>query len=87
MGKRTAQRFVKDLLKYALGMSNCGAFVSFEVCFFPFGFDGGVWDLIVLVRDNCHSLNFFVSVRREWYSHAEPVTRQWTSLQHILTDL
>ena len=59
MGKRTAQRFVKDLLKYALGMSNCGAFVSFEVCFLPFGFDGGVWDLIVLVRDNCHSFNFF----------------------------
>ena len=27
---------------------------------FPFGFEGGMWDLIVLIPDHCLS-NFFVS--------------------------
>ena len=30
------------------------------LCFFPFGFEGRVWDLIILVPDHCLSFNFFV---------------------------
>ena len=28
------------------------------VLFFPFGFEGGMWDLIVLIPDHCPSIYF-----------------------------
>ena len=34
------------------------------ICFFPFGFESGVWDLIVLVPDHCLSLYFSYSLSR-----------------------
>ena len=33
----------------------------YEICVcasFPFGFEGGMWDLIVLIPDNCLSIYF-----------------------------
>ena len=36
----------------------CVSFVNVSVCApFPFGFEGGMWDLIVVVPDQC--LSFF----------------------------
>ena len=35
-------------------LSGCRKRLSFPVCFsFPFGFEGGMWDLIVLVPYHC----------------------------------
>ena len=34
-------------------------FISFCVCPpFPFGFEGGMWDLTVLIPDHCHYIYF-----------------------------
>ena len=35
-------------------------FINFCLCPFPFGFEGGVWDLIVLIFDHRLSV-YFVS--------------------------
>ena len=37
---------------------NVYQFVCVCVCFCPFGFEGGMWDLIALVPDHCISLYF-----------------------------
>ena len=36
-------------------------FINLYVCFFPFGFECTVWDLIVLVPDHC--VSFYWSFR------------------------
>ena len=34
--------------------------VKFCVCpFFPFGIEGGMWDVVVLIPDHCLSIYFF----------------------------
>ena len=42
-------------------MTTClGKSYSFVLCvsFFPFGFEGGMWDVIVLIPDHCLSIYF-----------------------------
>ena len=46
------------------------------VCFFPFGLEGEMWDLIVFIPDHCLSIYFenvpcFFEVRSftSWYAH------------------
>ena len=37
--------------------------LSIFVCLsFPFGFEGGMWDLIILIPDHCLSIYFIESV-------------------------
>ena len=37
-------------------------------CSFPFGFEDGVWDLIILIPDHCLSISFIT-----WRYFSEPV--------------
>ena len=36
--------------------------------YFPFGFEGRIWDLIVSVLDHC--LSFYCAIKEEQMSHA-----------------
>ena len=52
----------------------CVSFVNvyhFCVCpSFPFVFEGGMWDLIVLIPDHCHSIYFSFAPFFRWcFSH------------------
>ena len=49
--------------KYTFGLL-CVSFANvyqFARPYFPFGFEGGVWDLIVLIPDHCLSIYFALS--------------------------
>ena len=43
------------------------ALVKFCVCPFPFGMEGGMWDVFVLILDHCHSVYLETSLQcRVW---------------------
>ena len=45
----------------SFGLCSCisGTFINFCVCpSFPFGFEEGMWGLIVLIPDHCLSIHF-----------------------------
>ena len=39
--------------------------------YFPFGFEGRIWDLIVSVPDHC--LSFYIGIGEEWYGIASGI--------------
>ena len=50
---------------------------QFMYCYFPFGFDGSMWDLVVSVPDHCLSFYFdpifnTISDIKYWPLQAEP---------------
>ena len=45
------------------------------VSFFPFGFEGGMWDLIVLIPDHCISIYF------------QQIYKYVSSIVHVISDL
>ena len=42
---------------------NCCQFMLLEFSYFPFGFEGRIWDLITSVPDHCLSF-YFVTINR-----------------------
>ena len=42
--------------------------------YFPFGFEGRIWDLIVSVPDHC--LSFYFTTREDYFTHFERVNRK-----------
>ena len=47
--------------------------MNMHVCFFPFfDFEGGMWDLIVLVPGHCLSLNFITNYQGKISSFFHP---------------
>ena len=57
-----------------------GAFVKFCVCpSFPFGIEGMVWDVIVLIPDHCLSIcqfySFFLEGKHSFNSCGFPITK------------
>ena len=51
------------VLRWCLSVSEC---IFCECFFFPFGFEGGMWDLIALVPDHC--LSFYFAMKSLFYA-------------------
>ena len=50
--------FGKELFIRFTASAFCKLLSVYVFCFFPFGFEGRMWDLIVLVPDHCLSFYF-----------------------------
>ena len=60
---------------------NCRQFMY--LVFFPFGFVGRMWDLIVSVPDHCLSIYFKISYLRLNTSSAKLFSNNWYLILHV----